>query len=501
MEALGLGVGVLSLAGLFSTCVDCLSLVQNGRYLGQQYLLLETKFANQRLRFVSWGKAYGLTEPQNHNERFKEEEIRSHVENTLVHLIKLFHDEKELRKRYGLRHGQATMVAASQSSTVGPLTSWTAAGTNILSQRFIDLKRRIEKTQKHASIRSVAKWAIEDKEKFAELIGHVKDLVDDLEGITKSLGAEDRQREIIQFEVESVTDIPSLEIMEAARLGRVDPISDAASLQLWKLRDQHLYKSGEQDEHRYVEESTDRNTPDLEETAWDILPAVPEIQTCSSQAEYQHLHRVHCPESECLIFLDKPADKWHDNDNEWAFLDPDRPTQEQDGQHLRDRRRIPDLDSYLKQNSSLKFIILHEHLCRCVTHKSTAQYPPVPPQSIRLVSIDLCNGLRRVAEAVQDEESLPLFSPETELSFPYIWFHRAGTKLVQNLNAADDHSKDHVKLFYEYISMITAEEYAKVDSLLVEHKISWGYLPYLFVCHHKLSPPAYQFTTLLIESG
>jgi hypothetical protein len=46
MEAVGLAVGVVGLAGLFSACTDCFELVQRGRYHGKDYLLLETKFTN-----------------------------------------------------------------------------------------------------------------------------------------------------------------------------------------------------------------------------------------------------------------------------------------------------------------------------------------------------------------------------------------------------------------------------------------------------------------------
>lgn len=62
MEAAGLVrvLGVAGLAGLFSSCMDCFELVQHGRYLGRDYLLVETKFENLKLRFLTWGRACGL---------------------------------------------------------------------------------------------------------------------------------------------------------------------------------------------------------------------------------------------------------------------------------------------------------------------------------------------------------------------------------------------------------------------------------------------------------
>ena len=65
MEVAGLAIGVAGLSGLFSACVDCFELVQRGRYLGKDFLLLETKFTNQRLRLITWGRAVDSLTPVN----------------------------------------------------------------------------------------------------------------------------------------------------------------------------------------------------------------------------------------------------------------------------------------------------------------------------------------------------------------------------------------------------------------------------------------------------
>jgi hypothetical protein len=43
----------------FGSCLGCFELVKRGSYLGRDFLLLETKFDNQRLRSTTWGKACG----------------------------------------------------------------------------------------------------------------------------------------------------------------------------------------------------------------------------------------------------------------------------------------------------------------------------------------------------------------------------------------------------------------------------------------------------------
>ena len=143
----------------------------------------------------------------------------------------------------------------------------------------------MEKTQKQASLSSSARWVIENKRKFTELVQHLKDLIDDLEGLTRFLDVTDRQREMIQIELESVSEIPTLEAIEEARVGTIEAVSNATSLRLWKLRERYLVNSEKGD-------ITNRNnlyqdTMELSEKEWDILCQNGEIEQC----EYDRYRR------------------------------------------------------------------------------------------------------------------------------------------------------------------------------------------------------------------
>ena len=60
MEPLGLGVGIIGLAGVFTACVDCFEYVQFGRQFGNDYGKCLLKLDTVRLRISRWGTTVGL---------------------------------------------------------------------------------------------------------------------------------------------------------------------------------------------------------------------------------------------------------------------------------------------------------------------------------------------------------------------------------------------------------------------------------------------------------
>ncbi|KAK8080070.1 prion-inhibition and propagation-domain-containing protein [Apiospora hydei] len=303
MEVTGLAVGIAGLVGLFSACIDCFELVQRGRYLGKEYHLLETKFNNQWRRLTTWGRACGLAHKEEYaTQIFQDEEVRSCVESTLLQLLVLFQDGDQLNRRYGLTKATQTEPEAAALLASDNWATTRRAAVSMLGRRIRELKDRVTASSMPTGygISKRAKWAVQDKEKFTELIQHMRDLIEDLEGITASLGVQERQREFIKYDMESISDVPALESMEEARAGRVDTVSDAATFRLWHVRDSPQLASGK--EH---------NTPSHEHTStateggWEIL-AEPILTQTPGDVHFQLLHRVHCDLSQTSIFFDVP---------------------------------------------------------------------------------------------------------------------------------------------------------------------------------------------------
>ncbi|KAM0813410.1 putative Rac5 protein [Seiridium cardinale] len=151
---------------------------QDGVELDKGYKILETKFNNQELRFVAWGRACGLSDGRNASETY-------------------FWDERTLKKRYGLR--------PCEISTRPLLTT----GENVATG-----------------------------EKFIELVQHLKDFNDDLESLPRTTGVPRRQRIIIEYEIEEIDDMEILDEIAVAGQQGSDLLSDTASQRLSILQNE-----------------------------------------------------------------------------------------------------------------------------------------------------------------------------------------------------------------------------------------------------------------------
>lgn len=157
MEPLGLAIGVVGLAGLFSTCIDCFSLVQHGRYLGRDRLILETKYTNQRLRLLTWGRACGFMDGGDSDDPAWSDNVHSAVSDTLVHIAALFQNHKTLSKRYGLSNAEPSARKSVASSVLSALVP------RLRATNLVDLAPPVRSTAKRPTIPTAARWAIHDK--------------------------------------------------------------------------------------------------------------------------------------------------------------------------------------------------------------------------------------------------------------------------------------------------------------------------------------------------
>jgi hypothetical protein len=485
MEAVGLAVGVVGLAGLFSACIDCFELVQRGRYHGKDYLLLETKFTNQRLRLTSWGRACGFLDSGSIDDQFGEEQIEAPIKATLTHLITLFTDGQALRSKYGLKDDQqAQSILALVPASFGALVPSNFSSKSRLGQKLHELRRTTYRTQKDAKLGSKVRWAIENRSKFTELIRDTKDLIDDLEGLTKWLNVPERQRRNIQCEVESIYDLTTLETMEEARVGRIDAVSDAASVRLWQLRDQFLEPAHEGVASVRIQ-SSQASVVSIEDD-WNAISQEAQTLPNNSSTCYQVLHRVTCPHEQTSIFLDQPSYSTQNCDvSQWAVLDEDRPMREPMALHMCGRRPVPDLEGYMTQNHQLAFVVFKNYRCsHDKLHEENA-----PPQSladsIYLWAPELCTDLvRRFGESVKPSY-LAQFQPKSELHAPYHWYYHSGREcgdLIEDVHEGSV-TRRSIEILLKFICTSMVAEYGAVDDLISEKQISWRHLPYIYVSH------------------
>jgi hypothetical protein len=234
MEVAGIVIGVAGLAGLFNSCSSAFQLIQRGRAFGQDYKILETKLSNQELRLRAWGRACGLIDGTLHDTRLDEPELHCQLTKTLECIRQLLSDAKTLQDRYGV--APSTSIPFIRTPSDGTTSSAIATNPPGRLERRSSLNRFLRRRSKAqpdqpANIATVI-WVIEDREKFSELIKHLKDFIDDLEALSRSTSVPHRQLLFIDYEIECISDVETLKDIEAAREGDNDVVSDAASVRL-----------------------------------------------------------------------------------------------------------------------------------------------------------------------------------------------------------------------------------------------------------------------------
>ncbi|KUJ14769.1 uncharacterized protein LY89DRAFT_122019 [Mollisia scopiformis] len=225
----GLALSAVSVAALFTTCIECFDIVVAGKNFSEDYEQLCTLFSLQRVRFGLWGESVGLI-PSPHdgrkvryNKNLDRSDIRPGLDRTLHNIKSLLDQASQVDDRYGNK---------------SPPPGWdlsTSRGLNVFKTSFERFKTNIKRHQKKTSAWKVTRWAIHDADKFEALINRLKDFVDGLESITKSLGLLEEQHTRLQQEIESISDTESLRLLRDAssRYGSSHhDVSDTASRRL-----------------------------------------------------------------------------------------------------------------------------------------------------------------------------------------------------------------------------------------------------------------------------
>lgn len=488
MEPVGLAVGVAGLAGLFSACIDCFNIIQQGRYLGRDYFILETKYMNQRLRLLTWGRACGLGGPTpGSNSISWSEDIRTAVSETLIRIASLFQDHRALRKRYGLSMDHsASDGTMSATNMLGALTSkLRATGLAVAdSPVFTSLPGR--SFAKRPSVQASFRWAVDDKRKFAELVQHLKDFIDDLEALTVDLNIPQRQRELIQAEVEHISDPVELETIEQARMGCADAVADAASLRLFQIG----MTDGPRDTSPPAAEGaspvTDTTSTVVSENDWDMVKSESTPETGCSAPFYQVLHRVACETQPPKIFFDAPSYQHcpeTETDSQWLVVDADSPFRDPAPLHLSGQHPLPNFKSFLRRNRTwLYFIVFKDYRC---SHDVDEPRDSSPSETnIYLVSLSLCNRLNK---RTSWQSTTFLLHPNTELRYPHSWFYHNRKELTDPLHLKRPltQAQHVVETLLEFVRDSMSELYDFFDNSFGDRPtmryIRWHELPLLFI--------------------
>ncbi|KAL9632739.1 MAG: hypothetical protein Q9164_005131 [Protoblastenia rupestris] len=208
-EAAGLAIGTIGLAGLFTTCVECIDYVSLGRNHGRDYEMSMTKLVLLNARLNAWGESLLVTYEGKENAALKGRWLQEQdtVGKCLVGINTIFEDGKQLESKYGLKP-----FSADQSSSSMPKEQKSKAFRQVEDW----FKSRIELRQEGISVTKKIRWAIRDNKKFDSMIADLAFFIGGLEDLSDRLQVLGLQQRLLKAEVQAITDTSSISMMEDA---------------------------------------------------------------------------------------------------------------------------------------------------------------------------------------------------------------------------------------------------------------------------------------------
>lgn len=208
-EAVGLAIGTIGLAGIFTTCIECIDYISLGRNHGRDYEISMTKLVLLKARLSAWGESLLVTRKGQENAALRDRWLQEQdtVGKCLVGINSIFEDSKRLESKYGLKP-----FSADQNSSSIPKEQKSKAFQQI-EDKF---KSRIQLRQKDVSVSRQIRWAIRDNKKFDSMVANLAFLIGGLEDLSDRLQVLRLQQRLLEAEVQAITDTDTISMLEDA---------------------------------------------------------------------------------------------------------------------------------------------------------------------------------------------------------------------------------------------------------------------------------------------
>jgi hypothetical protein len=228
MEIIGFTAGIISLAGLFSTCIDAFAFLQAGQSLERDLKIVLVKLDIEKARLLSWGNAVGIARGVNDgrssifNNQVTEEIIRSILEN-IKHVLT---DSQRLREKYALGEMSESPVAITATQRIDFVSR---TSLYIFRGSYNRLCNRIAQNLPRVSPARRVTWAIRDRERFSDLVKDLRELVDGLVGLAPGPTQTDRiiEDDIASLRIDNLRLVEEATRNEEAYRGLSDTVSEA----------------------------------------------------------------------------------------------------------------------------------------------------------------------------------------------------------------------------------------------------------------------------------
>lgn len=221
-EAVGLAASLVSLASLFSTCIECFGYYRAAKDCPRQIMTKLVRLDFEKTRLLIWANHVGLVST---DARSRDPGLERHEENlraTLEQIKALLAEGNKMQDKYGVRQqDQGAMIQDVSADLVSRNSLETFKAS------FRRFRGKFSYSEPGPKFIARIRWAIADETKFETLIKTLRDFVDNLFWLVPV----DRsvQDQIIEEDIMAVGNIMDLEIIKEASEYEYQAWSDAAS--------------------------------------------------------------------------------------------------------------------------------------------------------------------------------------------------------------------------------------------------------------------------------
>lgn len=207
-ETAGLAIGVVALAGLFNSSIECFEFVQLGRAFEKNFETAQLRLDTCELRLSRWGASVGLdkaSEPAGiGTDAFKSNADIAKAKERLSHIIELFAEAENVSIKFKDRKepGSAELTICDPRSKLEP--------------PMFDLHSKMRQLaierQTKVGFMKRARWALYEEKRLRRLIEDVNDLVDGL--LTLFPESHNNQEKLCEAEVSHLGENKGIRLLQ-----------------------------------------------------------------------------------------------------------------------------------------------------------------------------------------------------------------------------------------------------------------------------------------------
>jgi hypothetical protein len=186
-EAFGIVSSVVSIASIFSTCLECFDYIQIGRRFGKDFQTKLLTLSLLKSRLSRWGTAVHIyDDPQLGHPKATQDDINL-AKNVLYQMLVLLADSEKVSNKFRLTAKAGENLSVFTSANLDTKIS-------VLDNKMC---QQAAQRQKGSSLAKLTSWALYKKEYYSSLVEDISQLLDNLEQVfsgTRRLGLPRRGR-------------------------------------------------------------------------------------------------------------------------------------------------------------------------------------------------------------------------------------------------------------------------------------------------------------------